>query len=174
MAEKKQATPGGATGKQAAAQNDRTRPGQSHEGKAATGEGSPPGDQREPTAAERAARQAEALRSAVFPACMSLALGLDGQVGPSGYRAYLEQLLKDVRDPIERMLIEQLALAHFRLAQLHGDAGQAKGVEAVKILNSVAARMLGELRRTALAIRLYRARLPEGKAEKLKVFKMAQ
>src|SRR5262245_7623667 len=133
---------------------------------------------KEPTAAERAAHQAEALRSAVFPSCMALALGLDNQVGPSGYRAYLEQLLKDAGDPfdpIERMLIEQLGLAHFRVAQLHADAGRAQGVEAAKIYNAVAARLLGELRRTALALCVYRGQLPKGKAaEKLKVYKMAQ
>src|SRR5262245_60211084 len=132
----------------------------------------------EPTPEQRAARQAEALRQAIFPSCMAVALGLDGQVGPSGYRAYLAQLLKDTgdpTDPIEHMLTEQLALAHFRIAQLHADAGQARGVEAAKIYNSLAARMLGEFRRTALALRVYRTRLPEGKpAERLKVFKMAQ
>jgi hypothetical protein len=178
MAEKKQATPEGATGKQAAAQNDRTRPRQSREGNSATREGCPPGDQRKPTAAERAARQAEALRQAIIPACMAAALGLDRQVGPLGYRAYLDQLLKDAgdpTDPVERMLLEQLALAHFRNAQLHADAGQARGVEAAKIYNSLAARMLGELRRTALALRLYQARLPEGQDQKkLKIYKMAQ
>ena len=131
---------------------------------------------KEPTPEQRAARQAEALRQ-VFPACMAVALSLHGQIGPSGYKAYLTQLLKDAGDPvdpIERMLLEQLALAHFRIAQLHADAGRAQGVEAVKIYNSIASRLLGEFRRTALAIRLYRTRLPEGKAEKLKVFKVAQ
>src|SRR5262245_17338250 len=132
---------------------------------------------KEPIPEQRAVRQAEALRQ-VFPACMAVALSLHGQIGPSGYKAYLTQLLKDAGDPvdpIERMLLEQLALAHFRIAQLHADAGQARGVEAAKIYNSVAARMLGEFRRTALALRVYRTRLPEGKpAERLKVFKMAQ
>src|SRR5262249_39522915 len=109
---------------------------------------------------------------------MAVALGLDNQVGPSGYRFFLEALRKgagDPTDPLGRMLVGQPALAHFRNPQLHADAGQARGVEAAKIYNSVAARMLGEFRRTALALRVYRTRLPEGKpAERLKVFKMAQ
>jgi hypothetical protein len=109
---------------------------------------------------------------------MAVALGLGGQVGPAGCRAYLEHLVQDAgdpTDPIERMLLEQLGLAHFRIAQLHADAGRAQGVEAAKIYNSVAARLLGEFRRTALALRVYRARLPESQAaEKLRVYQMAQ
>src|SRR5262245_51047132 len=112
---KKGAAPEGATGKQAADQRERRPPAEPSNANAGTGEGRPPGKQPEPTPAERAARQAEALRQAIFPSFMALALGLDNQVGPLGYRAYLAQLIKDAGDPpdpIERMLIEQLALAH--------------------------------------------------------------
>jgi hypothetical protein len=43
------------------------------------------------------------------------------------------------------------------------------------LYNSVAARMLGEFRRTALALRVYQADVPKGKAaEKLKIHKLAQ
>ena len=73
------------------------------------------------------------------------------------------------------MMVQQLVLAHFRIAQLHAAAGQAQALEGIKILNSAAARMLGEFRRTALALRLYCGRVPEGQPEKnLKVFKIAQ
>ena len=73
------------------------------------------------------------------------------------------------------MLLEQLALAHFRIAQLHVCAGTAKSIEGAKVYNSVTARLWGEFRRTALALRAYRAHVPEGKSmQKLKIFKMAQ
>ncbi len=105
------------------------------------------------------AKQAEALRKVVFPSCMATALGLDLRIGPAGYQRYLEQLLLEAgspSDPIERMMVEQLALAHFRVGQLHVGAAQAKSVEVVKLYNSATARLLGEFRRTALALRDYR------------------
>lgn len=63
-------------------------------------------------------------------------------------------------DPIERMLVEQMLLIHYRLAGIHGQAAHAKTVEAEKILTTMAVRLLGELRRAALAVRQYR--LPPG------------
>ena len=109
---------------------------------------------------------------------MASALGLDNLFESKAYKVYLERLIEDAgspTDPIERMLLEQLALAHFRIGQFHVNAGLAEGIEAVKIYNSVAARMLGEFRRTALALRVYQADVPKGKAEnKLKIHKLAQ
>jgi hypothetical protein len=109
---------------------------------------------------------------------MATALGLDALFDSSGYKSYLEQLLQDAgnpKDPIEVMLLEQLALAHFRIGQLHASAGKAQGTEAAKIYNSAAARLLGEFRRTALALRVYRARVPEGQpAHRLRIYKRAQ
>src|SRR4051794_17121498 len=138
----------------------------------------PPGlDPDHHAASQRAAHQADVLGNAVMPAMMATALNL-AQVGASGYRAYLDRLLADAgspSDPIEIMLLEQLAIAHFRIAQLHGSAGQAQGIEAQKLLCAAAARLLGEFRRTALAIRVYRTGVPEGKAEgQMKIHKLAQ
>jgi hypothetical protein len=73
------------------------------------------------------------------------------------------------------MLIEQLCMAHWRIAQIHASAGQAKSMEGTKLYNTVAARLLGEFRRTALALRAYQGSAPKGKAaDKLKIFKAAQ
>jgi hypothetical protein len=77
----------------------------------------------------------------------------------SGYRQYLDKLRTDAgnpSDPIEVMLLEQLALAHLRTAQLQSKAGSAEGLETAKIYNAAAARLLSELRQTALAIKTYR------------------
>jgi hypothetical protein len=138
----------------------------------------PPGlDLARHAAAQRAAREAEILDRAVVPALMATALQLD-HVESTGYRVYLDRLRAaagNPDDPIECMLLEQLTMAHFRIAQLHGGAGQSTGIEAQKILCAAAARLLGEFRRTALAIRVYRAGIPEGKAEtKMKIHKLAQ
>jgi hypothetical protein len=74
-------------------------------------------------------------------------------------------------------MVEQLALAHYRIGQLHVSAGNAQGAEAAKLFNAAVARLWGEFRRTALALQVYRGRVPENRPEakpKLKIFKMAQ
>lgn len=128
-------------------------------------------------AQQRAAHHADALKGVVFPVLMSEALGLGDVFDGSAFRVYLERLLADAgnpADPVERMLLEQLAFAHFRTAQLHVAAGRSKGAEAAKLLSAAAARLLGEFRRTALALRAYRGREPGERATPLKVFRAAQ
>lgn len=92
---------------------------------------------------------------------LHLILGGDASgVTRSSAHAYVTQLIHDAgepTDPVEQILLEQLMLAHHRLAQLHERASEATRPEAVRILNGAAARLLGELRRLALSIRLYRA-----------------
>src|SRR5262245_11043553 len=77
----------------------------------------PPGlDPARHAAAQRAAREAEILDRAVVPALMATALQLD-HVESTGYRVYLDRLRAaagNPNDPIECMLLEQLAMAHFR------------------------------------------------------------
>lgn len=132
----------------------------------------PPQD---PDAARRAAQQqamgqAEDLRQAVIPAFLSLALNQGPRLGAAGVKAYLDDLMHaagDPADPIERMLIEQLAMVHFITARLHADAAAAKGAVAAKMYNASASRMLGEFRRLALAVRVYRT--PVGKPHHLRL-----
>lgn len=139
----------------------------------------PPGlDDARHIAAQRTAQQAEVLRKGAFPALMAAALSIDPYFETGAYRVYLEQMLADAGsplDPIERMLVEQICLAHFRVAQLQIGASQSKGTETIKMYTAAAARMLGEMRRTALAIKGYRTHIPEGRSgTNLKIYKMAQ
>ncbi len=141
----------------------------------------PPGlDDARHAAAQRVAHQAEVLRKGVFPALMASALSLDNFFETASYKLHLEQILEEAgnpTDPVERMMIEQLALAHLRIAQLHVGAGQAKATEAIKVYNAATARLWGEFRRTALALRAYRTSAPKThteKKERLKLYKMAQ
>jgi hypothetical protein len=96
----------------------------------------------------------------------------------AAFKVHLEQTLADLgnpTDPIERMMIEQLVLAHFRIAQLHVDAGYCKHAEGMKLYTAATARLLGEFRRTALALRAYGTTTPESRSEKnVKLFKAAQ
>jgi hypothetical protein len=100
------------------------------------------------------------------------------QFSAAGFKVYLERTLADLgnpSDPVERMMIEQLVLAHFRVAQLHVDAGFCKGAEGMKLYTAATARLLGEFRRTALALRSYQTTTPESRAKKnLKLYKAAQ
>lgn len=80
--------------------------------------------------------------------------------GATGFQAYRDQLMRDSgnpSDPIERMLIEQLALAHHQIGQLHYRASQAISPEAAKVYLGATCRFLAELRRLALALRQYRS-----------------
>lgn len=128
--------------------------------------------------AQYTAQQAEALREVVFPAIMSEAMGHTKLFDGQAFKLFMERLLDEAgnpSDPIERMMLQQLALAHFRIGQLHVSAGQSKTVEAAKAYNSAASRLWGEFRRTALALRCYKTQMPERKSEaKLKLFKAAQ
>jgi hypothetical protein len=150
---RKSVEPGGGAGP------DRRGPGSTAGGAPPRSGPSPGLDENKHTAEQKAAREAEALRTVVMPSLMATALKLDAYIGVKGYKIYLEQVLKDCgdpADPIERMLIEQAALAHFRIAQLHADAAHAKSPEVMKLYSTATTRLLGEFRRLALGLRDYR------------------
>jgi hypothetical protein len=140
----------------------------------------PPGlDEARHAAAQRSAHGAEVLRANVFPAMLATALNLDKFLDANAYKIYLANVMRDLGDPvdpIERMLVEQLCLAHFRVAQLHGAAAMANGLEATILLNTITARLLGELRRTALSVKAYRTTTVPAKSERaqMRLYKAAQ
>jgi len=73
------------------------------------------------------------------------------------------------------MMLEQLVLTHYRIGQLQVQASCAESKEGVKIYNSAASRLLGEFRRTALALHAYGSRVPGDRTQgMLKVYKQAQ
>ena len=114
----------------------------------------------QPTPAQVAAHRAKVIKEGIFPAQMSSTLRL-GSIDANAFRAFLEQLFRESgspTDPVERMLLEQIALAHFRLGELYVTAAGAAGNEAIKIMNAATARLLSEFRRTALAVSSYRAK----------------
>jgi hypothetical protein len=81
-------------------------------------------------------------------------------IDPQAYMLYHDRLLADCggpSDPIEVMLIEELSLAHFSLGLLFAKTSNAGKVEAVGIYAGAAARLMGEVRRSALALQAYRA-----------------
>jgi hypothetical protein len=80
-------------------------------------------------------------------------------VDPQSYILYHERLRADCggTDPIEVMLIEEIAQAHACLGLLFAKTSNGGHVEAVGIYSGAAARVMGEVRRSALALQAYRA-----------------
>jgi hypothetical protein len=118
------------------------------------------------------------MRRGLFAAMMADAVGHEATFGSSAYRVFLERLIQDAgnpSDPVQRMMLEQLALAHFRIGQLQVQASHAESNEGVKLYNSAASRLQGEFRRTALALHAYGSRVPGDRPQgMLKVYKQAQ
>ena len=135
-------------------------------------------DEAQHAKAQMAAKGAELLREGIFPALMASALGFDKFVETAAFKIFVDRFLADLgnpKDPIERMLAEQMALLHFRVAQLHVDASQARSGEAIKLLNSATARLLGEFRRGALTLQALRTPpTAEGQRTKLRLYRAAQ
>ena len=75
-------------------------------------------------------------------------------------RLYRDRLIADCghpKDPIEVMIIEQLALAHFSNGLMQSRAASAREIEATAAFSNAASRLMAEFRRSALALQAYRA-----------------
>jgi hypothetical protein len=149
--------------------SDRRRTGrlpvESDDGLAPAGKGvSPPADATNPGptavfgSSELFAAQLRDAAAAVF---MSSSMSPALQVVPvDAFKIYRDRLIADCgapEDPIEVMLVEQLALAHLNTGLLHSRAANATSIECATAYCSAAARLLGEFRRTALALAAYKA-----------------
>lgn len=80
-------------------------------------------------------------------------------VGFESFRLYRDRLLADCggpTDPIEVMLIEQLSLAHMRIFLLCAKSTNSNTPQVVTLYSGAAARLMGEFRRSALALQAYR------------------
>ncbi len=105
---------------------------------------------------------ARILRSASGPAVLATLAGpqLKRLVPLESYKRYRDEVLADLdqkSDAIEQFLVEEILWAHQRLGQLHVDAASAKAPEMIEAFNTAAVRLMGEVRRTALALREYRS-----------------
>jgi hypothetical protein len=154
--------------KQASSPKSSTRPNNRSQaqnapppGKPAPPHAKPDEAPRHPALAHLTREQIGALvaRNAVIGPVMAEVIG-EQRVSPVSAQLYLSALFKeagDPKDPIERMLVEQAALAHHRLIDLHKRANRAELIDHVKVFNAAAIRLTGEFRRLALALRTYRS-----------------
>ena len=86
---------------------------------------------------------------------------LGEQIGPDAFLVFRKLMLEeagDPADPVERMLIEQLALAHFSIGQLRIRSCLTELPKMSLAFSDSATRLLGEFRRCSLALEEYRSK----------------
>ena len=85
---------------------------------------------------------------------------LQNAVRPAGFKIYRDDFLKASgapEDPLEVVMLEQIAVAHHRILALHAEAARAETAEMIEVLNAAATKLAAELRRLCLAVREYRS-----------------
>ena len=104
-------------------------------------------------------QQSLVVKKIIAPAAIATVMGVESKIETSGCRVYLDDLVKDSGnpvDPVEIMLLEQTAMCHLLSMKLQSKASGAEGTEAIELYLSGAARLSGEFRKTALALKKYR------------------
>jgi hypothetical protein len=84
--------------------------------------------------------------------------GLLKDVDLASFRRFRDRLLDDFgfpTDPVAVMLVEQIAMAHMNIGIMYFKASTAGSMECATSYLAASARLLGELRRTALALPIY-------------------
>jgi len=127
---------------------------------------------RPPTADEAADHYAGQLAETSASAFMYFTMaGVFRQADSLAYKLFRDRLLVECgspTDPIEIMLIEQLALAHLNTGRLHFKSATADGLEAARTYGALAIALAGEFRRGALALKAYRAKPQAGEGRSTK------
>lgn len=129
------------------------------------------GDGRVPGTAAHAQLQAEADQLTNVAPGTYLYGALAGYFGSAvdkySYVVFLQRLVAQMApaDPLEAMLVEQIALSHHALGRAHVRAANATNAEVAKIFFTAAAKLQAEFRQSLLALKGYRAPAhPSGRA----------
>jgi hypothetical protein len=80
-------------------------------------------------------------------------------VDVEAYQFFRDRMIADAgnpSDPVERMILEQLILAHLNVGLFQYKATNAGTIQATAAYASAAARLIAEFRRSALALQAYR------------------
>jgi len=108
-------------------------------------------------------QRANLMADGIFACSMASALGPNSKIVDGAATArYLKQLHEQAGtsdDPIEGILVEQLACAHQLVGQMHMLAAGGQPAEVAEVYLNAGIRLTGEVRRLALAIRDYRTPL---------------
>ena len=90
-------------------------------------------------------------------------------VSVPGCQLYLRDFVREARDslaPVETILLEELATTHHLVGQLQVRAGAAGAPQEAQAYLAAAARLMAEVRRTALALQAFRQGPPAQKGRK--------
>lgn len=107
-------------------------------------------------------RQAAFLNNLLFPTQMLHALGVSDDLTVSAARVYLLNFRQDAgepQDPVERVLLDQIAMSHLRVGRFHALAEETSNIELKSMYVGAATRLLREITRTVGALVTYRASL---------------
>jgi hypothetical protein len=115
------------------------------------------------TEEQNVAAHADHLREIMSPVALYGSMGGShgNNLSPDAYTQYLHDVVEDCgspRDPIERMIVEQLVLAHANIGRLYMKSGIAGQAEETVAYAAAAGRLTGEFRRLSLALTEYRSR----------------
>ena len=117
----------------------------------------------EPTIEEIVAQQAVNLKDVAGASQMYIAVSssIAPDISTEAFKQYRSTLLQQAgspTDPIEIMLIEQIALAHFHIGRLHLKSCSTAQAQLAVAFADAATRLTAEFRRSALALEDYRAK----------------
>ena len=103
-------------------------------------------------------REAVIIRDYVVPAALSRIVG-DDRLSTKGAATYMSTFFPNGEtpaDPVEKVLLEQLAIGHQRSIALNLRADKELDPLKLAVYSTAAVRLAAEVRRTALAIKAYR------------------
>jgi hypothetical protein len=117
-------------------------------------------DPNDPTLIAALDRQAAVLQNLYFPAQVLAALKLDDKASVTAARLFLARFREEAGqagDGIERVLLDQLAVAHLTTAALHAQAAGATNSEFKQHYSNAAVRLVGAVCQLVSTLASYRA-----------------
>jgi hypothetical protein len=104
-------------------------------------------------------QQRNLISEGAIPTLLAAAVPFTESVGVVGFHDWLAVFLRDAgdpSDPVLRMLLQQIAFAHFRVALLHARAQDATQTDAADVYMAAASKLTAEFRRLVLTLADYR------------------
>ncbi len=104
-------------------------------------------------------QQVDIARRFILPIALTGAIFTDNCIQVTAYRQFLDGLLEEAgspTDPVEIMLLEQLAVCHMCAPYLLSRAGLATELKTISVYNAAATRVMAEFRKIALRLKEYR------------------
>jgi hypothetical protein len=120
----------------------------------------PPLALNDPAAVATMNRQAAVLENALFPRQLISALGLGEGASLLAVRLFLIRFREEAgspQDAIEKLLLDQLILAHLKVVELHALGAEATSLDFKALYSNSAARLLGVICQLVATLTTYRA-----------------